>query len=328
MKGKHKVIVEAERLKYEFEIKRNITVIQGDSATGKTTLVDLIRTYGRYGNGSGVTLNSDVPCVAYSGDDKLWKAAIEAYENSILFFDEDYDFIFSREFAEAINGTSNYYVLITRRPLNNIPYSINEIYGIRTTGKYHFPEKVYHEFYPLFRDYQMSERKDYILLVEDEKSGYQFFCKVSGKVECISSAGNSGIASQLEELSKNKPVMVIADGAAFGAYIARVMAVSKNNSTIGMYFPESFEWIILKSGIIDIRDLKAILDHPEEFIESQLYISWERYFTDLLEKATNDDRIRRYDKRKLSEFYLEGKNRDEILNVLPAELRDYLDADA
>ncbi len=160
MRGKHKVVIEAERLKYEFEIKRNITVIQGESATGKTTLVDLIQTYGRYGKESGIIMISDVPCKAFTGDTALWKAALQAYENSIVFFDEDYPFIFTREFAGAIKGTSNYYVLITRQPLYYLPYSINEIYGIRTTGRYHFPDKIYHEFYPLFQEKRIPESKN------------------------------------------------------------------------------------------------------------------------------------------------------------------------
>ena len=43
MKGLHKVIVQNNRLHYEFEIKRNITIIQGNSATGKTTLINMLR---------------------------------------------------------------------------------------------------------------------------------------------------------------------------------------------------------------------------------------------------------------------------------------------
>ena len=43
MRGKHHIIVETKRLKYEFDIRRNITVIQGDSATGKTTLTGLLQ---------------------------------------------------------------------------------------------------------------------------------------------------------------------------------------------------------------------------------------------------------------------------------------------
>ena len=322
MKGKHRVIIEAERLKYEFEIKRNVTVIQGDSATGKTTLVDLIQTYGRYGQESGIMMASDVPCVAFTGDASLWKTVLDAYKDSIIFIDEDYSFLFTKDFAEAIRDSSNYYVIITRQPLNYIPYSINEIYGIRTSGKYHFPEKVYHEFYPLFSEQVMNISEKVVLLIEDKKSGYQFYHNLNGDVECISSEGNAGIAMQLESISKNKPVMVIADGAAFGAYIAKVMAVAKRKSNVGMYFPESFEWVILQSGVIDIKNLDDILLHPEEYIDSGVYFSWERYFTDLLESSTKDDRIRKYDKSKLNDFYLDGKNRVAILNVLPKELRE------
>lgn len=42
MRGKHRVIVSTKRLKYDFEIRRNLTLIRGDSATGKTTLVGLV----------------------------------------------------------------------------------------------------------------------------------------------------------------------------------------------------------------------------------------------------------------------------------------------
>ncbi len=43
--GAYHVIVQNSIVKYEFDIKRNITVIKGDSAMGKTVLVDMIREY-------------------------------------------------------------------------------------------------------------------------------------------------------------------------------------------------------------------------------------------------------------------------------------------
>lgn len=43
MKGRHRIVVKNNRIHYEFEIKRNITIIQGDSATGKTTLINMLR---------------------------------------------------------------------------------------------------------------------------------------------------------------------------------------------------------------------------------------------------------------------------------------------
>jgi len=324
MKGKHRIIIEAERLKYEFEIKRNITVIQGDSATGKTTLVDLIQTYGRYGEESGISISSDVPCVAFSGDASLWKAAIGSYENSIVFFDEDYSFIFSKDFAKEIQATSNYYVIITRQPLYNLPYSTKEIYGIRTTGKYHFPEKVYHEFYPLYEDSKITDNLKIVLLIEDQKSGFQFFSHALPQVNCISSQGNSSISTDLQALPSDNPVVVLADGAAFGAYISKVMAIAKDRKNVGMFFPESFEWIILKSGVLDIKNLDDILINPEDYIDGNQFFSWEQFFTNLLESSTQNDPIKQYRKSSLNSFYLDGKNKEQILSVLPEELRKQL----
>lgn len=37
MKGSHNVIVETEHMKYTFTIRRNITIVLGDSGTGKTS---------------------------------------------------------------------------------------------------------------------------------------------------------------------------------------------------------------------------------------------------------------------------------------------------
>ncbi len=54
MKGKYHIVVQNKRLHYEFDIQRNITLIRGDSATGKTTLYDMISLAARNGDNSGV----------------------------------------------------------------------------------------------------------------------------------------------------------------------------------------------------------------------------------------------------------------------------------
>ena len=322
MKNKHHIVVETERLKYEFDIRRNITVIQGDSATGKTTLVQLLETYSRYGKDSGVRLQSDVPCVVFGGNVSLWKVAMETYQDSIVFIDEDYSFIYSKEFADVIQDTSNYYVLITRQPLYNLPYSVKEIYGIRTTGKYHYPEKIYNEFYRIYEDTDEKSSKDVIIMVEDSKSGYQFFSSICKKDACISVDGNSNFVSKIENADKDKQVVAIADGAAFGAYVAKVMTLAKRRKDVTMYFPESFEWMILKAGIINIKDIDEILAEPERYIESKEFFSWERYFTQLLIDSTSDSDVKKYDKSRLKPYYLEGKNRDSIIGVLPESIRE------
>ena len=37
MKGAHRIIVETKKIKYDFTVKRNITILTGNSGSGKTT---------------------------------------------------------------------------------------------------------------------------------------------------------------------------------------------------------------------------------------------------------------------------------------------------
>lgn len=71
MRGKHRIIVSTKRLKYDFELRRNLTIIRGDSATGKTTLVDMIREFVNNPSGTPVELVCDKTCYVLEG--AMWK---------------------------------------------------------------------------------------------------------------------------------------------------------------------------------------------------------------------------------------------------------------
>mgnify|MGYP006922434996 CR=1 FL=1 len=38
----------------------------------------------------------------------------------------------------------------------------------------------------------------------------------------------------------------------------------------------------MKSGLIGGNTIQEILEHPQDYIESQKYFNWERFFTDIL----------------------------------------------
>lgn len=95
MIGKYDIEVVTRKVDYQLTVERNITILRGNSATGKSTLY-------------------------------------RAIKQSIVFVDEGAKFINTEEFATAIKKSDNYYVLITRQDLGNLPYSIHEIYELDT----------------------------------------------------------------------------------------------------------------------------------------------------------------------------------------------------
>lgn len=152
MKGIHHVTISNAAVKYEFNLRRNITIVKGDSATGKTTLVEMIRDYYESGPDSGIELNCDKQCRVLGG--REWRTLLAAMKDAIVFIDEDNDFLPGDDFARTIRETDNYYVIMTREGLPNLPYSVDEIYGIRKSGKYAGLSQVYHEFFHIYGDHK------------------------------------------------------------------------------------------------------------------------------------------------------------------------------
>ena len=148
MKGKFDILVQNNRLRYEFTVSRNITIIRGDSATGKTTLLELLAAYYNDGDSSGVLVRCDVPCVVVGG--QHWRENLSLVRNSIVFIDECNAFVKSETFAVSVKESDNYYVIVSRDDLPNLPYSVNEIYGIRQSSKYAGLKQVYNELYQLY----------------------------------------------------------------------------------------------------------------------------------------------------------------------------------
>lgn len=148
MKGKYHIIVQNSRIRFEFDIKRNITVIRGDSATGKTTLGSMIDIHDRLGTDSGVDVICDKRCITLNNSN--WDIILENTKDCIVFIDEENTIIKTEDFARKIKDTDNYYVIITREKLPNLPYSVEEVYGIHSSGKYQNMRQTYNSFYHLY----------------------------------------------------------------------------------------------------------------------------------------------------------------------------------
>lgn len=316
MKGKYNITVKSRRIQYKFTVLRNITILRGDSATGKTTLIDMIAAYQENGEASGVTVQSKKQCTVLTGI--RWQENLSLIHDSIVFIDEGDKFVASEDFAKAIKNTDNYYVIATRTPLFNLPYSVKEIYGIKNVSGNRFQgtKRLYAEFYPLCRVVTDISLKPDLVITEDSKSGYQFFDNYFSEygIKCISAESKAKIYNQLLEREYDT-ALVIADGAAFGPEIERVLSL-KNAKKIMLFLPESFEWIILRSGVVKDTEINAMLEKPYDYIESGKYFSWERFFTDVLTEKTKGTYLK-YDKSQLNKSYVNPNEKNAIFGVMP-----------
>lgn len=314
MKGQYHIIIQNRRIKFELDIKRNITIIRGDSATGKTTLMNLIEANERLGEESGVDISCERKCKTINNSN--WKYVIDQSSECIIFADEDTWSVKSRDFAEKIKKSDNYYVIITRENLPNLPYSVEEIYGIHNSGKYSDIRQTYNSLYNLytFDDEDRTLSID-MALIEDTNSGFDFFRASAGpNIECISAGGKTKINGLISK-NKGRHILVIADGASFGPEMSDLYLYMKTNPDVVAYLPESFEWLVLASGLIDGNRIADIIEKPETYIESSQFFSWENYFTSLLVEETKGT-FMQYSKSHLNSAYLNNRARNAILSII------------
>ena len=169
----HQIIVSNNRIKFKFEVKRNISIVLENSDTEKTTLYELIREHMQFGDKSGINLSCDKNCVVL--DDIEWKVRLRKIKDSIVFIDEGVSFISTKEFARKIKKTDNYYIIFNRENLKELPYSVEEIYEIKKSGRYYSFAKSC-KLDPQYFLYGITEKfRPDCILTEDSKSGNQFF---------------------------------------------------------------------------------------------------------------------------------------------------------
>ena len=309
MKGTYDIRIENARVQFKLTLTRSLTVIRGNSATGKSTLVGMVAEYAQDGQASGITLSSARPCVVLAG--RSWKRDLEETKGSFVFLDEGNTFTRTEEFAKAVRNSDNYYVLVTRESLPMLPYSVEEVYELRNSTSR----------YPGIRKYYTHARRMYTqiphitnpqtVIVEDSNSGYEFFrvlCEHS-EIECTSAHGKGNVLAKLRACASER-ILIIADGAEFGPQMEAVLELAQRKGA-GLFLPESFEWLILCSGLVRDSEIPKILENPSAYVESREYFSWERFFTSLLVERTQGTYLH-YDKARLNPAYLASRERSLV----------------
>ena len=159
MVGKFDIEVYNNKAHYFLTIKRNITILQGDSASGKSELIRLIGEHEANGNSSGITVKCDKKCTVLTNVD--WELRLSSLKQSIIFIDETAAFLKDKKFAEMVRGADNYFVIVSRDDLVQLPYSVEEIYGLKNvsdSSKYKAYKKVYNEMYKLYNLMDINDK--------------------------------------------------------------------------------------------------------------------------------------------------------------------------
>ena len=176
MIGKYDIVLYNNKVHYELTIKRNLTVLRGDSASGKSELIRLLGLFNSNPASSGITLICDRKCTVLNEEN--WKLFTDSFTGNIFFIDEGNSFLRRKEFADTVKGADNYFVIVSRENLPQLPYSIDEIYGLRESKeseKYRIPKRVYNEMYRIYGSLPDSGSVPDIIITEDFNAGNEFF---------------------------------------------------------------------------------------------------------------------------------------------------------
>ena len=319
MKGKRIISVSSRKAVYHLELERKISVIKGNSGTGKSSLIRLISEYLEYGKQSGVKISADssVSFVVLTNTSD-WPEILSSAHDTILFIDEDVRYLYSESFQKQLWKADCYAVIVSRSGLfTALPYSIFGIYELVTEKK---GVNTTTTMYRLYKEKSENSVFD-LILTEDSNSGFEMakYAFEQESSEVVSASGNASVFSVLQKLTQTYGhICVNVDGAAFGSFIEPVLKLAEVRGNIRISAPESFEYVLL-----NLDEIKRHLsnDHGElirtyDFCDVQEYSSWEQYYEELLKQVTEKNFDFTYGKRKLNPWFLNRNCAEQYVNIL------------
>lgn len=170
MKGRFSLEIEARKVLYQLNMERKVTVIKGNSGTGKSSLIRLLLDYAELGKDSGVRIRKSSEYEIQILENRTnWMQVLENAFNCIIFADEDVRYLYEKNFQRVFQRADCYIVIISRSGLfQQLPYAVNSIYELRTqkNGKT-FITRMYQTYHQ-----KLEESRTKYLITEDSNADF------------------------------------------------------------------------------------------------------------------------------------------------------------
>lgn len=212
---------------FDLNLRRRVTIIRGESASGKTWMSEIIRVHDDV---SFVECERKVivaPVVVAGRESET----LPQYSGCILLIDESNGYALTKRYADAVME-NDIWVVISAREVISYPYSADEVYSLKTLGKIK-------RLVPFYTEKVNQHKYVDSILTEDEDGGKTFFTRMG--YDAVSAKGKDNLVANLKE-----HMCVVFDKAAIGN-VYDTLYSGAVNGTLDLVQPESFEWVLLHS---------------------------------------------------------------------------------
>lgn len=296
----HYIKASSSKFKFYFKFKFKFSRIIGDSGLGKTYAYGVILEALR--GTRGYKVESDLNVKLLTGVEDTDTLLIDSSKGGDVFlFDEYCDWILGNNFKSKLLTKDVYFVYISRNRTSNVSYDYRSLYFVYDDVKSGVVRNMTFIDDVLYNKYNSYSNFNNVV-TEDRKSGYQFNEAISSK-NVISANGKDNIRSYSDNC------LCIVDGSAFGSCIEECL--DEFNTSI-LYLINSFEWLILKSNIVN--DVDCVVSRFNELCYPGFH-SYEDMCTKKLIEYTQNTEIE-YSKSKLPAKLKETGRLIRIVNNL------------
>lgn len=313
--------VKDDLLHFNIDLQRRVSFIKGDSATGKTSMYNLLDRKLRHKDDE-VLLKSNIDIVL------LDFSNLSEKHSHVLYIVDDLDILPNHDFEALMDNMIEddlWFLIMSREEVDyklkasiifssNCEYSLGVVNGVYTL----IPLYIY--------DNKTIDKYDCVL-VEDAKGGFEFFSKLYSNCEVRSACGKNNVITCMNTAIEDgfENILVIFDTANFGSCFSEFYnTATKSEANIEFISAyECFEELLLQTNLL--RHLEEV-DFAFQNLESEAnkFKSWEKYFEYLISVATSNKPYGYSHGKKLTHCYIDDCS---SCNRYVKEKCDYINKD-